>query len=238
MAPRETVFHLVENDIDVQTRAFFVNLSPFRGNKMEIQVQELLERIRNEGIESAKQRADEILLKAQTEASEIVANAKRRAEEAESESVRRIESLEAASRESLVQASRDAMIALKQSVQKFLEACLSSDTNAAFDEKLASQMIPEILKQLAQSQSGDVEVLLSKELAQKMDQSLAARLSKEISKGVSFRPYPAVDAGFRVAWSGSAAQYDFSTESIAQVLSARVNSMLGEYLKEASGSLS
>jgi len=205
---------------------------------MEIQVRELLERIRNEGIESAKQRADEILQKAQADASEIVANAKRKAEEAETEASKRIESLEAASRESLVQASRDAMIALKQSVQKFLEACLSADTSGAFDEKLAAQMIPEILRQLAQSQSGDVEVLLSNELAKKLDSALSARLSNEISKGVTFRPYSVVDAGFRVAWNGSAAQYDFSAESIAQVLSARVNSLLGEYLKKASGSLS
>lgn len=204
---------------------------------MEIQVQELLERIRNEGIESAKQRADEILQKAQADAAEIIASAQKKAEDAEAESARRIESLESASKESLLQASRDAMIALKQSVQKFLEACLNTDANAAFDEKLAEQMIPEILRLLSQNQSGDMEVLLSEGLSKKLDGALAARLSKEIAKGVTFRPYPAVDAGFRVAWAGSSAQFDFSAESIAQILSARVNSILGEYLKEASGSL-
>lgn len=205
---------------------------------MEIQVQELLERIRNEGVESAKQRADELLQKAQVEASEIVASAARKAEDAESEAKRRIEALEAASRESLLQASRDALIALKQSVQKFLETCVGADVNLAFDEKLAAQVIPEILRLLAQSQSGDLDVLLSRELTARLDAALAARLSKEIGAGVTFKPYPAIDAGFRVSWKGSAAQFDFSEESLAQVLSARVNAVLGEYLKKASGSLS
>jgi len=204
---------------------------------MEIQVQELLERIRSEGIDSAKQQADEIIAKAQSEASEIVNRAKKEAEEAQEEAARRVASMEAASRESLLQASRDTMIALKQSIQRFLDSAISVDVDKAFDEKMAAQIIPEILKALAVSQSSDAEVLLPPAFIQKIDSSLSARLAKELSKDVTFKPYPSIDAGFRVAQSGSAAQYDFSAESLAQILSARVNNLLSEYLKEASGSL-
>ncbi|MCX8012923.1 MAG: V-type ATP synthase subunit E, partial [Rectinema sp.] len=58
-----------------------------------------------------------------------------------------------------------------------------------------------------------------------------------IARGVEFTSYPSLDAGFRVAAHGSVAQYDFSAEVVAQVLSARVNRVLAEYLKEASGSI-
>ncbi|SLM19772.1 putative V-type ATP synthase subunit E [uncultured spirochete] len=204
---------------------------------MEIQVQELLERIRSEGIETAKQQAEEIIQKAQSEASEIVSRAKKEAEEVQDEASRRIDSMEAASRASLLQASRDTMIALKQSIQRFIDAAISVDVDNAFDEKMAIQVIPEVLKALALNQSVDTEILLPPALIQKIDASLSARLAKELSKGVTFKPYPSIDAGFRVAQVGSAAQYDFSAESLAQILSARVNSLLSEYLKEASGSL-
>jgi V/A-type H+-transporting ATPase subunit E len=204
---------------------------------MEIQVQELLERIRSEGIETAKRQAEEIIQKAQSEASEIVSRAKKEAEEVQDEASRRIDSMEAASRASLLQASRDTMIALKQSIQRFIDAAISVDVDNAFDEKMAIQVIPEILKALALNQSVDTEILLPPALIQKIDASLSARLAKELSKGVTFKPYPSIDAGFRVAQVGSAAQYDFSAESLAQILSARVNSLLSEYLKEASGSL-
>jgi V/A-type H+-transporting ATPase subunit E len=204
---------------------------------MEIQLQELLERIRSEGVETAKQQAEEIIRKAQSEALEIVNRAKKEAKEAQEEAARRIEAMERASRESLLQASRDAMIALKQSVQRLLDTAIRADVTAAFDEKMAAQVIPEVLKALALGQANDVEVLLPPDLMKKIDASLSARLSKELSKGVMLKPYPSIDAGFRVAQVGSAAQYDFSAESLAQILSARVNAMLSDYLKEAARSL-
>jgi len=37
--------------------------------------------------------------------------------------------------------------------------------------------------------------------------------------------------------SGSSVQYDFSADSIAQMLSVRVNRLLSQYLKESAGSL-
>jgi V/A-type H+-transporting ATPase subunit E len=204
---------------------------------MEIQVQELLERIRSEGVETAKQQAEEIIRKAQSEAIEIVNRAKKEAEAVQGEAARRIESMEKASRESLIQASRDAMIALKQNVQRFLDTVIRADVSAVFDEKMAEQVIPEVLRALALGQVGDVEVLLPPDLMKKIDASLAARLSKELARGVVLKPYPSIDAGFRVAQAGSAAQYDFSAESLAQILSARVNTLLSEYLREAAGSL-
>jgi len=204
---------------------------------MEIQVQELLERIRNEGIETAKKQAEEIIEKAQAQADEIIARAKKEAEEALTEAERRIASMDAASRESLLQASRDTMIALKQSMRMFVESALNADIEAAFDAKMAAQVMPEIVRILASSQSGDIEVLLPPTLEEKIDASIAARLSKELARGITFKPYPAIDAGFRVAVEGSAVQFDFTSESIAQILSVRVNRLLAEYLKEASGSL-
>jgi len=134
---------------------------------MEIQLQELLERIRSEGVETATQQAEEIIRKAQSEALEIVNRAKKEAEEAQEEAARRIEAMERASRESLLQASRDAMIALKQSVQRLLDTAIRANVTAAFDEKMAAQVIPEVLKALALGQANDVEVLLPPDLMKK-----------------------------------------------------------------------
>lgn len=205
---------------------------------MEIQVQELLDRIRNEGIESARKQADEMLAEARARAEEIVAKASQEAENLVAAAQQRITSLESASRESLLQASRDTMIALRQSIQKFFDAALRADVNAAFDAGVAAQVISEILKALAAAeQTGDFEVLLPPAVLASLDSSLASRIAKDIGRGVKFNPYPSIDAGFRVALQGSSAQYDFSADVIAKVLSARVNRILAEYLKEAAGSI-
>jgi len=204
---------------------------------MEIQVQELLERIRSEGIETAQQQAEEIIQKAHSEAAQIVDHAKKEAEEAQEEASRRIGAMEAALRDNLLLASRDTIIAFKQSVQRFLESAIDTDIGNAFDEKMAARVIPEVLKAMAVNSSDDLEVLLPPDLVLKIDASLSARLAKELSRGVTFKPYASVDAGFRVSVAGSAVQCDFSAESLAQIFSVRINSLLLSYLKEASGSL-
>jgi V/A-type H+-transporting ATPase subunit E len=200
---------------------------------MEIQVPELLERIQNEGIEKAKQQAEKIVSSAQNEANEIIDRAKKDAETMISESQKRIDAAQAAAHESLIQASRDTIIALRQSVQHFFELLIQADVAKAFDEKIAAQVIPEVLHALAVNQTSDFEVLLAPELAQKIDASLASRLAKELARGGVFKPYSAIDAGFRVGVVGESVQYDFSVESIAQLLSVRTNKVLAQYLNEA-----
>ncbi len=205
---------------------------------MEIQVQELLDRIRNEGIEAARKQANEILEEARAKAEEMVNRAAQEAEEMISDAQQRIAALEAASKESLLHAARDTMIALRQSVRKFFESALRADAEKAFDAHVASQIIPEVLKILATTEPAEsFDVLLPPATLASLDKSLASRVAKDIARGVEFKPYPSLDAGFRVAAHGSVAQYDFSAEVVAQVLSARVNRVLAEYLKEASGSI-
>ena len=219
-------------------RGILDSSSGSEGEAMEIQVQELLDRIKAEGVNEAKLKADEILEKARQSAESIVAQAEKEAVRARKEAENHIASMEAASKASLAQAARDAMLAFKKSVGIFLENAVVADAGRAFDAAAASRAIPEILSALSKEGSGDFEVLFSPELIQKIDSALASRLSAEIARGVSFKPYPGLDAGFRVSIQGSSLQYDFSMESVRQILSARVNKVIGGYLDEALKSLS
>lgn len=204
---------------------------------MEIQIQELLERIRNEGVETAQQQAEEIIEKAKAEAEGIVAQAKKDAASMVIDAENRIKSMEVASHASLLQASRDTLLAIKQSVQKFLDSAAKADISHAFDEKVAAQIIPEILKLLASNVNENIEILLSPEVAGKIDTALASRLAKELKKGVTFRPYDGIDVGLRIGIEGTSMQYDFSLESIAQLLSQRTNQIIAQYFAEAAKSL-
>ena len=97
-------------------------------------------------------------------------------------------------------------------------------------------MIPEVLKILVRS-IWRLRSASSTGAIRKNRQFSFCKACQRTLEGVSFKPYDAIDAGFRVALSGSSVQYDFSAESIAQMLSVRVNKLLSQYLKEAAGSL-
>lgn len=206
---------------------------------MELQVQELLERIKSEGIDSAKAEAGRIIAEAEAKAAVLLQDAEKAALKNEEAAQLRIQNMEKASRIALAQASRDTLLALKESVQKFFDDLIIASIGEAFDAGFVQKILPEILKEMAKNLNGDVVVSVPEKILASLDQTLSARISKELSRGVEFKVFPGIDAGFRVSAKDSTIQYDFSAEAVAAIISARLNARLSEIVNETvTGSLS
>lgn len=198
---------------------------------MELQVQELLERIKSEGVEEARAEAGRIVAAAEEKAKAIAAAAEKKNGEAEAAAERRIAAAEQASRLALVQASRDTILALRASVQAFMDGVLRAAGSEVLDAKFIASILPDVLKAMMKETSGDLQVLLPPSTLAALDSALANRLASELGRGVQFKPFDGVDAGFRVAVEGSAVHYDFSAESVAAILASRVNARLAECVR-------
>lgn len=207
---------------------------------MELQVQELLERIKSEGVDAARTEADRIIAGADEKAKAIIGEAEKNAVEFEAGAVARIEAMEKASKLALIQASRDTILALREKVQSFMSDAILATTSEVLDAAFIGKILPELLFSMAKQTEGDITVLLPPKTIASIDDALANRLSVELGKGVQFKPFNSIDAGFRVAVKASAAHYDFSAESIAEILASRVNERLAECVKAsvAEGKLS
>lgn len=200
---------------------------------MELQVQELLERIKSEGTDAARSEAEKIIAQAEDKARSIIEQSEKTTREMEEASKARIEAMEKASMLALSQASRDTILALRRKVQAFFENMLVAASAETFDAAFLAKVLPSLLKEIATVSSGDLAVLLPAKTLSEIDQALAARLSKELGRGVEFKPFAGLDSGFRVGVSGSSVQYDFSAESVAEVLASRVNARLAECVRES-----
>lgn len=200
---------------------------------MELQVQELLEKIKAEGVDTARKEADAILEDAKAKAQAILSQAKAQAADMESAARQKMDSMENASRLALVQASRDSILALREKVELFMAEAIKTSTKEVFTPSYLEKILPQILAQLAKGAQGDLSVLLPEASLKSLDSALSARLSAELAKPVLFKPFNAVDAGFLIATEGSSLRYDFSAQSIAQILASRVNARLGECVKAA-----
>jgi len=198
---------------------------------MELQVQELLERIKSEGVDTARAEASRIIASAEEKAKAIIGEAEKSAAELESGAKIRIEAMEKASSLALVQASRDTILALREKVQTFMREAIVATSSEVLDEAFIGEILPEILIAMAKETKGDITVLLPFEVLAALDSALANRLSRELGRGVQFKPFNSVDAGFRISMENSAAHYDFSAESVAEILASRVNARLGECVK-------
>lgn len=207
---------------------------------MELQVQELLERIKSEGVDAAQAEAGRIISGAQAQAKALAADAEKKAAEMEAGAKARVEAMEKASKLALAQASRDTVLALRARVQEFMRAAIHSSTVEALDAGFIAKILPELLNAMAKDTGSDLTVFLPAKTLEALDGALANRLAKEIGAGVQFKPFDGIDAGFRIAVDASGARYDFSAESIADILASRVNARLAECVQAslAEGKLS
>lgn len=201
---------------------------------MDIQLQELLDKIRKEGLEAARAEAFRLEDEAKAKAAAIVAEAEKEAAALRASAAADAARAEAAGTAAISQAARDLVLAFRDGLSAALAAAVRSDVKAAYGPEVLAQAIPEVLKAVAaKGAEGDLELLVPPAHAAKLDGRFAERLSAELKRGVVVKPFPGIDAGFRIAERDGAAYYDFSADELAELLARRLNPRLAEAVRSA-----
>ncbi len=205
---------------------------------MDVQLQELVNKIKKDGVEAAEAKAAEIVAKAEAKAAEIQAAAKKEADDivkkAEVESKR----LEQAAVSAIRQAGRNLLISFREGIQAELDALIRSGTAAAYDAGALKDVVPAAVKGwAAASGSNDLAVILSPQHAKKLEDSLTGALKAEIAKGLEIRSDSGVSGGFRIGTKDGAAYYDFSAEAVADLFAAYLNPRVASVMREAAKEL-
>lgn len=201
---------------------------------MDVQLQELIDKIKKDGIASAEQEANTIKENAKKEADSIIADAKVKAEgiikEAQAENTR----LEKASIDAIKQASRNLLISFRDGITAELSALVESNTNTAYTKELMEKLIPETVKAWAnKSDVSDLSVLLSENDLNSLKDSLTSSLKSEIEKGLEVKPDKTLAGGFRIGMKDGSSFYDYSAESVAELFSSYLNPKIAQIMKEA-----
>ena len=201
---------------------------------MEIQLQELIDQIKRDGvaaaeteaaaiINSAKEKAESIISDAQAEAEKIVLNAK-------AESARLVKFGE----DSIRQAGRNLLISFRESVVRELTAIVENDVKDVYSSDLFAQIILRAVDGWAnRPDSGDLTVILNNSDLERLEKGLLAELRSQMVDGVTFKASDHFDGGFRISLNDSGVYYDFSTESVVDMLSNYLSPKVTAILKEA-----
>jgi V/A-type H+-transporting ATPase subunit E len=201
---------------------------------MDIQLQDLIEKIKKDGIESASEDAARIKAAAETEAKRIKEAAQKEAAEIIARGKADAERSEKAGIAAVEQASRNLVLAFKTEIQSLLDKIVSKATTAAFNADALKTVLPDVIKGLASDKG--INVILSESQLQTLDSWAKGALSSEISKGVELKAGK-IEAGFRIAEKDGSAYYDFSADAVAEALSAYLNPRVAEALKSAAKGL-
>ncbi|MCL2411482.1 MAG: V-type ATP synthase subunit E [Treponema sp.] len=200
---------------------------------MEIQVQELIEKIKKDGIDNANLEAQQIKTDAQAEANRILEAAKKEAERLVSSGKEEADRAEKAGNAALQQACRNLVLAFKDEIQTLLNKIVNENVSANYNDDVIKSALPEILKNWAEKGSNDMSVFLPEKDITKLQDYFTKNLKTELCKGVELKPNRKLAHGFQISNKEGSAYYDFSSEAVSELLTSYLNPKLAETLKTA-----
>ena len=179
---------------------------------MQNKLQELTDKLYNEGLSKGKQEGEEILAKAKVQADEIVAKAKAEAQAIVAAATKQAEDLKTKVQSDLKMAAAQSIAATKKDIETLVVAKMTqADTKAALTSaEFVKEVILAVAKGFSTEGTADLEVILpealkkdlegfvNQELAKVLNGNVEASFSKKIAGGFTIGPK---DGGYFISFT-------------------------------------
>ncbi len=192
-------------------------------------VKELIDRIRGEGVQSARAEADRIISEAKMQAARIVADAKAEAAATKKDARAAMEREQTATIEALRIAARDTGLELRSAIlSAFEEHVRRLVTDVTTEGSVLRDMILVLAGRAADEFIKDKDAVISiptrlegevsEELEEFLKQSAVAFSADVLRKGVELIPSNEVQGGARVRLVGEDLEIDLSDEALSEMM--------------------
>ncbi len=202
---------------------------------MEIQLQELIEQIKKNGVAVAENAAEQIINSANLQAEKIIADAKAKAEKMVADAKSENLALVAQSEQAIAQAGRNMLISFRQSVAKELDALAGEQINGLYSSSSFAELITKVVLSWSEQADGNICLMLTEEDRAALEAQLISKFKEHVKGTVTVKTSNSFDKGFRIALDGGRIYYDYSAEAVLEMLSAYLNPRIINLLKEAEG---
>ena len=201
---------------------------------MEVQLQELIEQIKKEGVAAAEAEAKTIVDAAKAESEKIVADAQAQAEKILADAKAENERMTKSSEDAIRQAGRNLLISFRESVARELNAIVGENVTAVYSSDAFAQLIINAVECWANKPDAeDISVILNNENLKKLEETLLAAFKEKMLMGITLKANDNFDGGFRIAVNNGSVYYDYSDEAVVDMLSNYLSPKVTELLKEA-----
>ena len=201
---------------------------------MEVQLQDLIDQIKKDGVEAAETEAEAIVKAAKENAKQIIADAQAQADKILSHAKVETERMTKSSEDAIRQAGRNLLISFRESVTRELRAIIGENVTAVYSSDALAGLIISIVESWANKPDAeDIAVILNTQDLNKLEETLLATLKEKMLKGITLKANDNFDGGFRIAVNDGSAYYDYSAEAVVDMLSNYLSPKVTELLKEA-----
>jgi len=198
---------------------------------MAEELKELLEKIQEEGVKAAENKAKSIEEKAAKEAESILAKARKDAEKIISESAQKVARMEKSTKDSLKQAGRDVVLGLRKEINSLLDKIITSRIDQALTPTELVSIIKLIAKESKDNEKQEITVSLNKKNLEIIEKSLLKELKEETKKGIILKPSEEIRGGFIISYDKGKSYYDFTDTALTEYIGSYIKPKLAEILK-------
>lgn len=195
---------------------------------MQNKLQELTDKLYNEGLAKGRQDADNLLSQAREQAEKIVAEAKEQAEQILADAQKAADDLRTRTEGDIKMASTQALAALRQQIEQMVSAkAVSAKVDDALaDKEFVGKLIATVAGAFkADGAAASLDVILPEQMKTQLDDFLAKNIDKALAGSLNFSFSDDFAEGFRIAPKGEGYYLNFTDESF--------KALLGEYLRPA-----
>lgn len=193
---------------------------------MEIQVEQLISKIKNEGIKAAEDNAEKIIQDAEQKAESIIKDAEKKAVEitaaAQADALR----FENSAKASVKQAGRDVILTVRKNLSDIFDRLLKAETDKALTANVMEEIIVNTINKWDKTETGNFIIEIPEKDSDTLQKILTSRLSEEIKNGLEIKTAKNMEKGFFISSKDGSAYFNFSDEGIAEALSEYLNPKL------------
>ncbi|MFA5518158.1 MAG: V-type ATP synthase subunit E [Spirochaetota bacterium] len=193
---------------------------------MEIQVEQLISKIKNEGIKAAEDNAEKIIQDAEQKAESIIKDAEKKAVEitaaAQADALR----FENSAKASVKQAGRDVILTVRKNLSDIFDRLLKTETDKALTANVMEEIIVNTINKWDKTETGNFIIEIPEKDSDTLQKILTSRLSEEIKNGLEIKTAKNMEKGFFISSKDGSAYFNFSDEGIAEALSEYLNPKL------------
>ena len=197
---------------------------------MQDKLQELTDRLYNEGLSKGRQEADALIAKAKAEAREIVDKANAEAKAIVAEAEKKAADTRTTVEGDLKMATTQTISAVQQEVENMILAqAVAKPVGAALsDEKFVKELIATVVKAFdaANPDGQGLEVILPAQAQNELEQAFQNEVVKDLSKGIEVKNVKGLANGFKIGPKDGGYQISFTAGDFS--------ALFGEYLRPAS----
>lgn len=188
---------------------------------MSNKLQELTDRLYNEGLSKGKEEGEILLFKARKEADEIIANARKQAEDIVTDAENRAAQLKEKAESDIKMASEQALMATKKDIENLLvnALCAEETEKVLSEEKFLKEIILAVAQKFSTQQPEDISLVLPASLESMLEPWVSTELKKALKKEISVDFSKKIKGGFSIGPQNGSWYISMSDESFKALIS-------------------